>query len=537
MRNRNLLTSLACGLLVASLGGAARAEDVRTTHTTKVMKRPGEQSPVVIRVSAGHDMEVLAEQGRWLKVRVEGRTGWVTRTSVDSTAEAREVPRNTRRRPFVDGRSLKRGWTGDAPDDRVGADATSADDGDDKPAAASKDDGDDGDDTAARPKKKVAPKKVKARHATDDAAAADDGDDEAAAPKHAKKHKARAADDDGDGDDDGAKKSDDDDAPAEEAKAPEKQMVTVVADESNVRAKPSRHGRAVLTVGKGDRLAFVDKSDDGKWIQVENDDGDGGWIRAKDIAPEGHKAREIRTDARVGFSSIGESFRSDGTGTLANYKLGSAAFAIAVGGSADWKYGANYRIGAELGYQMGKATPGIRYNDGTNAADIGFTTHDVDARLKAGYDLHKPSGAVIWGHLGYHYGMFSVDNVGDLTKNLAHIPSEILSGPTIGAAIDLPKLTDKLGARAAADLLYPGSRTQTKGLEDGASSSVLAAFMTATVSYQWKSDITLDAGYRLGWASTTWTGAAPDSTRGTGSTTAARSDLAHTVSVGIAKSF
>ena len=43
------------------------------------------------------------------------------------SASAREVPRNTRRRPFVDGRSTRRGWSGEAPDDRVGGDAIEED--------------------------------------------------------------------------------------------------------------------------------------------------------------------------------------------------------------------------------------------------------------------------------------------------------------------------------------------------------------------------------------------------------------------------
>src|SRR5262249_48466233 len=152
MRNRILLTSLACGLLAVASLGAARADEVRTTHTTKILKRPGEQAPVVIRVSAGHTMQVIGKEGRWLKVKVEGHVGWVTRTSVEAMTEAREVPRNTRRRPFVDGRALRRGWSGDAPDDRVGEDATTEDDNDAASAGAADrrgaaaDDADAGDD-------------------------------------------------------------------------------------------------------------------------------------------------------------------------------------------------------------------------------------------------------------------------------------------------------------------------------------------------------------------------------------------------------
>jgi hypothetical protein len=314
-------------------------------------------------------------------------------------------------------------------------------------------------------------------------------------------------------------------------------MVTVTADEVDLRAKPSKHGKAVLTVGKGDRLAFVDQSEDGKWLQVENEDGDAGWIRAKDVAPDGRKERVIALDARLGFASIGESFQSNGTGSLANYNLGSAAVAVALAGGADWKYGSNYRIGGELSYVMAKATPGVRYSDGTNSADIGFTNHDIDARLKFGYDLHSAKGTVLWGRAGYHYGMFSVDNVGDLTKNLAHLPSEILSGPTFGVAMEMPKLGEKIGACASADVLYPGSRSQTKGLEDGAASKTLAAWLGAMVSYQWKSDLSIGAGYRLGYASTQWAGTATGSMRGTNATQAQRTDLSHVLTVGLAKSF
>src|SRR4051812_40385036 len=98
-------TFAAVVVLLMVLAGAAAAERVRTTGSTKVFKRTGEQSAVVTRVSKGTTLQVVATSGRWLKVRVNGRTGWVTRSSVVSL-DAAVLPRNTRRRPFVDGRSL-----------------------------------------------------------------------------------------------------------------------------------------------------------------------------------------------------------------------------------------------------------------------------------------------------------------------------------------------------------------------------------------------------------------------------------------------
>src|SRR5512140_1131327 len=119
-------------LVVAVLGTLAwpqlgRAEKVKTNQSTKLYSRAGEQAPVVLKVKSGQTMTLLAKDGRWLKVRVSGRTGWVPRSKVDLQDGDDEIARNTRRRPFVDGRGTKRGFGGEGgPDDRIGADATGA---------------------------------------------------------------------------------------------------------------------------------------------------------------------------------------------------------------------------------------------------------------------------------------------------------------------------------------------------------------------------------------------------------------------------
>src|ERR1041384_6573398 len=115
--------------VVALLGAVAwsrpgHAEKVKTNQATKLFSRAGEQSPVVLKLKSGQTMTVLAKDGRWLKVRVSGRTGWAPRSKADSPDDE-EIGRNTRRRPFVDGRGTKRGFGGESgPEDRVGADAT-----------------------------------------------------------------------------------------------------------------------------------------------------------------------------------------------------------------------------------------------------------------------------------------------------------------------------------------------------------------------------------------------------------------------------
>src|ERR1043165_7302459 len=126
-------------LVLAALvwSAPAQAEKVKTNQSTKLYSRAGEQSPVVLKLKSGQSMTVLAKDGRWIKVRVSGRTGWIPRSKVDMPNDDEEIARNTRRRPFVDGRGTKRGFGGEGgPEDRIGAAATGAGDDDDSGKSA-----------------------------------------------------------------------------------------------------------------------------------------------------------------------------------------------------------------------------------------------------------------------------------------------------------------------------------------------------------------------------------------------------------------
>src|SRR3954464_5881196 len=103
----------------------AEAEKVKANQIAKLYSRAGEQSPVILKLKPGQTMTVLAKDGRWIKVRVSGRTGWIPRSKIDMPEDDDEIARNTRRRPFVDGRGTRRGFGGEGgPEDRIGADAT-----------------------------------------------------------------------------------------------------------------------------------------------------------------------------------------------------------------------------------------------------------------------------------------------------------------------------------------------------------------------------------------------------------------------------
>ena len=96
-------------MIALATTGSALAEKVKANQEARVLNHPGEQGKLVLKVKEGQSMTLLGSEGRWLKVRVQGRTGWVPRSKVEM-ADPDEVARNTRRRPFVDGRSVKRGF-------------------------------------------------------------------------------------------------------------------------------------------------------------------------------------------------------------------------------------------------------------------------------------------------------------------------------------------------------------------------------------------------------------------------------------------
>lgn len=481
--NKTLIV-IAAGVLLLGVWGTAQqasAETMEATRDTRVMSRPGEKSRVVTRVDAGTSMRVLAKKGRWYKVKADGRTGWVKRTSVASTRAARKSVRNTRRKPFVEGRSTRRGWSGSAPDDKVGADALE-----------------------------------------EEELIEEDFDDEEV--------EVAARSDRSD------RRDDDLDEPVD--------RFVVAAAETDLMTKPSSSSDAVVMVEAGRELLVIRESRDGEWILVENEDGDAGWIRAGDVddssAGAYRYAKTTKTaGARIGYASMGSVFASDGMGELANYNTASAAATISVGGQYIHKYSEQYLIRGDATYTGSRSSPGIRYvNEAGDAADIAFTMHEVDIGAAVGYNLKMDNGAVVYGRVGYHYGQFGVHSVDDFTVNLAYIPSEIIKGITVGAHVDVPRLNEKYAVRVGLDAIYPnGQIQQTVGLEDGELAKVTGAWGTAQVIYQWKPDMTLQGMYRYGMHKIEWTGQAEGSMRPHQATEAARKDVTHGLYVGVGKDF
>jgi hypothetical protein len=482
----------------------ADAEKIKTNQTAKLYSRAGEQSPVILTLKPGQTMTVLAKDGRWIKVRVSGRTGWIPRSKVDMPNDDEEIARNTRRRPFVDGRGTKRGFGGESgPDDRIGADATG--EGDDAPRPSGK---------VARSDDSDRPARKKPRGGDED---------DARPPKKSRgEDDARSGKDGDDGDD------------AKEATRP----TAHVAKTTDIYNEPNAGSDASFTAGPKTALYVLEEK--GKWTLVENDEGDAGYVLTSKLDIEapagGPHNRMIDLRGRLGLAQVNQSVSTPG-GTSPipdNYSAGSSSIGISLGAEVLYPYQKRYWLGGELGYAYTTTLFGGIQN---GAKTIGFSFHNFNLRALGGYDLDDKRGMIAFGRLGYHYDSFQVSNVNDLMQNTAKIPSQIIKGPTIGGGLMIPRLTDSLGLQAGVDLLLIGaSLAQTKNLEDGTGPGAKALYLGTALNYHWKPKIDIQGTLDLGYTSISFDGAAPaTSMRGhTGTSPSSGSDFNVTLAVGVA---
>lgn len=489
----------------------AHAEKVKTNQPTKLYSRAGEQSPVILKLKSGQSMTVLAKDGRWIKVRVSGRTGWIPRSKVDMPNDDEEIARNTRRRPFVDGRGTRRGFGGESgPEDRIGADATGEGEDDAGKSATGKRADKGADDEDAKPAAQGSRPAARSRKSRDQ----DDGDDEDSGKS------ARAS---------GAKDGDD----GEEAVRP----MAHVAKATPIYEDQSSTSDTVFTAQP--RTALYILGEKGKWTLVENDEGDAGFVLTSklDVAAPGGgpRTRAIDLRGRLGAAIVQQSLATPG-GMLAppdNYTARSSSFTVALGAAALFPLSTRYWVGGDIAYDFSEALPGITYKDKTT----GFAYHKLNALAVGGYDLQKPNGMMVLGRLGLHYDSFQVSNVADFTQNTAKIPNQIIAAPMIGAALAIPRLTRDIGLTVSLDtVLFGASVSQTKNLEDGTDPSAKAVYLGGIFNYRWKSRIDLQGTLDIAYTSLSFGGMPPaTSMRGhTGTGVSSGSDLSVTASFGIA---
>jgi hypothetical protein len=584
-------------ILVAAIGfvlgsaGVSTAEKVKTNQSTKIFARPGEQAKVLMTAKSGTAMQLISQDGRWLKIRLKGRTGYVPRSKVDM-ADSGGISRNTRRRPFVDGRGKNRGFGGEsAPDDRIGADALgegadepAGDGGDDeedepapKKAAATKpapkpaakkpvEDDDEEEEEDEPPAKKPATpaaKKVTTKPAAQDEDDEEEEDEETPAKKPATPAKkvtpSKPADDEEEEEDEesddepaskAASKGDDEEDPVggktEEEEAP--RATARVTKNANVYEDPDPESTDVFVVRPTDVLYPIENK--GEWTFVENAEGDGGWIQSDflvmgDGGASGGK-RMIDVRVRGGLTIIQQGMRTAGSNVLEvpdNYNIGTSSMTLSLGAGILVPKGAKYLVGGEFTYDYAKTLGGGVFYDpdgpgGMAGANIGITLSNVNVRGMAGIDLKKRSGMSLLGRLGYRYQGFLINDVANFTANPAKLPSEVVKGPTLGAGLAIPRLTDKIGIRFSLDtMLFAASVKQTKGLEDGATPSAKAVVVGAGLMYRLSKSFELMAEYDLNYMGIDFGAPVTTSMRNHMGTNVKRTDIFHMLTFGIAKPF
>lgn len=500
MRVPAALLVLLLAMVASPSESRADTKKVKTNQTTTVLSRPGERGKVLLTVKEGQSMLVVAQDGRWFKVRVSGRYGWVPRSKVDVSDE---IVRNTRRRPFVDGRGRGRGFGGEeGPGDRVGGDAIG---------------------TAVKPRGEEPRGKGK-----------DEGEDE-------------GEDEDGKGEGEGADEGDDEDAVVIEEETGDVRATARVKSKTVALADPADDAEESFPVTP-DMVLYPTGNTKGKYTEVENDEADLGYVLTASLeveeAPEGGggditeegpgpaRSRQIDARARLGVTFFNR-VQNPGGGAVK-----SAAATLALGGGYLRPYKSRLMIGGELTYDYAKAIPGVRVTAMGSTNDTSIGIHNLRLRALAGYDLKKQSGLMLLARLGFHYQSYQVADVQDLTKNLGKLPSEIIRAPAIGVGVAIPRLTKKLGLRASLDGILFSSVSQTKNLEDGKDPSAKGALLEAAVTYRFRKDIDIVGIYDLTFFSMSFGAPVPTSKRDpVGMGNVSRGDQFHSFTLGIGKAF
>jgi hypothetical protein len=142
------------------------------------------------------------------------------------------------------------------------------------------------------------------------------------------------------------------------------------------------------------------------------------------------------------------------------------------------------------------------------------------------------------GRLGYHYQGYLVTDVTNMTANPAKLPSEVVKAPTLGAALSIPRLTEKIGIKFSLDaILFAASVKQTVGLEDGSAPSVKAITLGTDVTYKITKSFDLMASYNLNYMGIDFGAPMMSSMRNHMGTNVSRTDIFHMITFGIAKPF
>ncbi|HEY8144404.1 MAG TPA: SH3 domain-containing protein [Kofleriaceae bacterium] len=245
-------------------------------------------------------------------------------------------------------------------------------------------------------------------------------------------------------------------------------------------------------------------------------------------APSGAAASRVSAQAALGLRNLRSSFSSNGAMELGNYRLTARSFSAGVGLDVV-AYRSGQLVGIIDGHYVGSvASPGVQFATGEEGTGyVPFTTHDIDVGARVGYGFAWLRAS---GRAGYHADIVHVEKV----DNVGKMPSEVVRGYTVGAAIEAPFRGTGWSARASYDTLLSGARKQTSGLEDGAPGSAGASWTSLALGYALSAKLCAEIGYRRAKWTTTWSGS---SAREADVTSAKRTDVVQQLTVGLAQSF
>ena len=545
---KTITKAILSAALIMALAGTARAEleegDAAVARAKVALReRPGSDYRVIGRIEAGDSVTVDRVKGEWVKVKAGSRAGWAPQNVfTQGHAKARkgedDASSRARKKAFVsDGQFARRANADDEIIKRAGKKKGKA--------AAAEEDGDtvSDDDTAADEtvtKAKAAKWKTTKSKATakrDEAA-----DDEIEEPrskrakaveeeqpaedeKPAKVAKRSKNDDDGD----------DEEKPAKKVKKQRDIVGTKVAanGKTPLRREPSDDAPKAMMAHDGDEMKVLKKK--GDWLLVEID-GEKGWVestRVKSLEADGDEDEMLgkqgggyMLSAGLGFVSMTQDFSSDANVFLAKYRIASAAGAVAIAGVYSYITGI-WEFGGDGNYRFTAATPGIEVTTmGGQREDLSVMEHSIDLGGRAGYRSGDGMRTGLYARFGYHLDSLQIDQ-----SKLAPLPSENISGFTIGGGLDIPMLTTNFAACAHADFMFSGARDQTVGLRDGRDNGTQGILLGMALGYRFGDAWAMTGGYNRSYMTTTFAG--PSERLMNQGTWGARSNLDHILMVGL----
>jgi uncharacterized protein YgiM (DUF1202 family) len=320
----------------------------------------------------------------------------------------------------------------------------------------------------------------------------------------------------------------------------------VAVDSAILHDAPSPSATVIAKLARGSVVLVADATTTPGWVRASDSGGHVGWLARRDVANpaaaassesvEGSKrsaertyrrsrpdGASLRVEAGIGVRTFGMDLTSNASGGLTNFIVDATAVTTSVRTLVTVRQGKRWFAGIDASLLAGAASPGIEYPGPSSApGTIPFRTIAAEAGGRVGLRAEAFDLAV---RVAGHYDAFLPD-----VENVGTLPRERLLGVMAGARVDIAPADSRVAAEVRFDALVAGSRAQTPGLEDGASSQARAMTGGMTLRFSLGRRWALFGDYDFGRVTTSWTGM---SARQPGVTGARRVDTTQTLHLGV----